>query len=74
MASCISAFTGLPPTAGVDAPAFERSGHLRSQRVGGVARQLPQANLLEAYANPLQSWAVATSRHVSTSHRLHLGK
>jgi hypothetical protein len=67
MAPCTSVFTGPPPTAGEDAPAFERCGHLRAQRVGGVAGQLPQGNLLEAYANPLQSWAVATSRHVSTS-------
>jgi hypothetical protein len=69
-----SVFTGPPPTAGEDAPAIQRSGHLRSQRVGGGPRPLPQAQLREASANPLWSWAVAASRHVSSFDRLRLGK
>jgi hypothetical protein len=72
MASCTSVFTDLLPTASVDTPAIERSGHLQSQCVGGVPRQLSQANLREASANPLRFWAVPTLRHVSNSNRLHL--
>ena len=70
----ISVFTGPPPTAGEDAPAIQRSGHLRSQRVGGGPAPLPQAQLREASAKPLRSWAVAASRLVSSFDRLRLGK
>jgi hypothetical protein len=77
MASCASIYNGLPPTAGVDAPAIERAAHLRSQRGSGVPRQLSRvdrANLREASAKPLRSWAVAALRHVSNSNRLCLGQ